>query len=395
MPEILLMSDYPPDEQHGGGVLLRRLCAGLPKGSVAWFSSRPLHAGRMPEGLEAIPFACADFSWRRPSRLGIHRWREYLNFRLRSSLQAAAAADWAKGLGVRGVWAVMQEQMIVSGPATARKLGLPFHVSVHDVPSYLLSGRLPASGMRWVEAELLRNFREAASRDVIWEEMRQMYREKTGCDASIVMHGWDDVEELARISVRPPAQDKLRLHGSGMIYDAVQLRSFIEALRGLVRSGQFPPFTMTLSGSDSFKPALHPWPEEVEWLGWLPDSDLFPTLSRADLLYLQHPFDEARRDFAATSFPAKLPSYLRARRPILFHAPAHSTTVQFARRYGLPLALTEPTPDAAARHLASALSNGEFAEDKLRGYDAALAPLDWRRTMADFRKTMKNLVRAE
>ena len=385
------MADFPPDEQHGGGVLIRRLARELPSGRLCWFSSRPLLGGRMPEGLEHVPFAHADYTVRRPNRFGLASWREYLNLRWLSLLQAQKAAAWGASCGVNAVWAVMQEQVIVSGPVAARLLGVPCHVSVHDVPSYFLQGRLSPVKMKRFESIFHTEYRNAASRDVICEAMRRHCMERTGADAIVVTHGWENPTEILSEPIPSPAGDRLRIHYAGMVYDQELLRAFILGLEKERDGGRFPRFEFVLFGSNKFKPRMAPWPQSVCWLGWLNDADLAAKLKESDFLYFQHPFDQERQDFAATSFPAKLSSYLRARRPIIFHAPEYSSVSELARKHRLPFLLNQRDAASAARAFAEEWKTVVVVPGWQIGYDSAVREFDWAKTRKLFFETIGQL----
>lgn len=343
----------------------------------------------MPAGLEHVPFAHADFTLRGPNRFGLSKIREYMNLRWLSLRQANKAASWGVGHGVGAVWAVMQEQVIVSGPSAARMMGVPFHVSVHDVPSYLLQGRLGPAGMKRFERVFAALYRDAASRDVIWEPMRRHMQEKTGADAVVVMDGFERPEELLGRPVAAPRPGMLKILHSGMVYDANLLGNFIRALEVERDAGRFPAFEFTLIGSERYKPGLEPWPASARWRGWIAEDRLQATLEEADLFYLQHPFDEARREFAMTSFPAKLPGYLRARRPIVFHVPPWSSVSEFAGEHGLVYRVHHPDPERAARMLSDELRS----QPSMSGYDSAVRGFDWSKTRNLFLETMRNLGR--
>lgn len=390
VPRVLLMTDYPPDEPHGGGHLMRRLVGCLPNESVAWFSSRPLRGGKMPPGLEGIPFAHADYTWRRPNRFGLAAWRERFNLQWASQLQARAAAAWGRRHGVKGVWAVMQDQCILSGPAAARRLGVPLHVSVHDDPRYLLLGRLGVGGYKWLRGEFYRIFAKAAGRDVISEAMRRRYLSRTGSDALIITDGIEGIPGLRGEPVAPLRKSGLEILHSGIVYDDGLLLDFITALGELADEGKFPPFRFILCGGDDYKPRWKEWPSRAEWAGWLEPEVLSKRLRGADLLYLQHPFDEERRIFSETSFPTKLLGYLAARRPILLHVPAWSSVAELARRHRLPLCLHEPDGARAARALVAQLPMLDDEAERGGGYVALMQEFDW----TEIRSRLVTMIRA-
>lgn len=372
LPRVMIVADFPPDEQHGGGLRTAELARHLSKGSVCWFAFAPLRTGKTPPGLESMPFAHASALLRRPNRFGLSRLRERINLRCLPRCLAKRAARFGREQGVEAVLVIMQEQSIVAGPEAARILGVPYHATVHDEPGYLLSGRLGEEGMKAFNAIFFDNYRGAASRDVVWDSMRRYFLERTGSDAVVVIPDhYEDIPFADRLPAMP-ASEPIRIHNSGMVYDHGLLRGFIEALEELHKAGQFPAFEFGLSGPEQFRPQMTPWPAQAKWLGWHDQQEHWRAIRAADFLYLQHPFDDARSLFAKTSFPGKLSAYIRAGVPILFHSPESSAITDFARSHGLPFVFTQPDPKAAAAAFAAEYSRWRSASAPLPGYASAM-----------------------
>ncbi len=393
LPKLLIVADFPPDEQHGGALRTCELARHLPPGSVCWFAFQPLRTGRKPRGLEEMPFGHASAALRRPNRFGLSKWREMVNLQWLPRCLAKKAARFGREHGVEAVLVIMQEQSIVGGPEAARLLKVPYHATVHDEPGYLLQGRLGARGMETFNKIFFENYRQAASCDVVCESMRKYFLEVTGRDAAVVI---PDLCETAPFARQLPAMPKqggvLRIHHSGMVYDHTLLRGFIESLEKLSRDGKFPAFEFGLSGPEPFRPQMSPWPASAKWLGWHGLEEHWKALAAADLLYIQHPFDAPRKLFATTSFPGKLSAYIRSGTPIIFHAPEYSAVSDFARTHGLPLLFSQPDPKGAAAAFAAELSRFKNAPGPLPGYESAIrayAPGSSRKPLIECLNKMK------
>jgi hypothetical protein len=371
LPKLLIVADFPPDEQHGGGIRTAEFARNLPKGSVCWFAFQPLRTGQLPRGLEQMPFDFAACALRRPNRFGLSRLREYLNMSWIPKRLAKKAAQFGKRNGVEAVLVIMQEQSIVAGPEAARLLGVPYHATVHDEPGYLLQGRL-GSYMDAFSRIFSDRYRRAASRDVVCDSMRRYFLQITGCDAAVVTPDHYENEPFAERPPVLPSSQPLRIHNTGMVYDHALLKDFIESLAELSKAGKFPAFEFGLSGPEQFRPKMSPWPASAKWLGWHDVAEHWRTIRGADFLYLQHPFDEPRKLFARTSFPGKLSAYIRSGAPIVFHAPEQSAVTEFARAHGLPFLLTQSDPKAAAAAFAGEYARRKSQGESLPGYASAI-----------------------
>ncbi|HXV73563.1 MAG TPA: hypothetical protein VD713_02420, partial [Sphingomonadales bacterium] len=188
-----------------------------------------------------------------------------------------------------------------------------------------------------------------------------------------------------------PTAAPLKILSTGMVYDAELLRRFIVGLEEEAVAGRLAKTEFQLTGSEDFKPKMSPWPASARWLGWLERPALLEAMNEADLFYLQHPFDERQRDFSKTSFPAKLPGYLAARRPIVFHAPPYSSAAEFARMHGLPLWIGESDGKKAAQSFAEELKKIGSTSPWAQGYDAAVRAFDWKPIQGRFCETLRRL----
>jgi hypothetical protein len=69
-------------------------------------------------------------------------------------------------------------------------------------------------------------------------------------------------------------------------------------------------------------------------MGWHAEGPLVEALSQCDLTYCPYPFDKGMAEVSRLSFPSKLPTYLAAGRPVLFHGPDEASPAAYIRRTG-------------------------------------------------------------
>jgi glycosyltransferase involved in cell wall biosynthesis len=73
----------------------------------------------------------------------------------------------------------------------------------------------------------------------------------------------------------------------------------------------------------------------LDFLGWQPQEKAVEQLSEScDILYCPYPYAASMADVAKLSFPSKVPTYLAAGRPILFHGPDYASPAQYLEKTG-------------------------------------------------------------
>jgi hypothetical protein len=75
--------------------------------------------------------------------------------------------------------------------------------------------------------------------------------------------------------------------------------------------------------------------QNLDFLGWKPQEEVVEILSRTcDILYCPYPFEPRMAEVARLSFPSKIPTYLAAGRPIIFHGPDYAGPWRYLRERG-------------------------------------------------------------
>ena len=86
----------------------------------------------------------------------------------------------------------------------------------------------------------------------------------------------------------------------------------------------------------------------LDFLGWQPQERAVELLSTScDVLYCPYPYAASLAEVAKYSFPSKIPTYLAAGRPILFHGPTYASPARYLEATGAgfrSVARLSPTP---------------------------------------------------
>ena len=110
-------------------------------------------------------------------------------------------------------------------------------------------------------------------------------------------------------------------------------------------------------------------PRRIEFYGWRDRDEMLDRLTACDLLYMPQPFAPDARAFSELSFPAKLSTYVAARRPVLLHAPDYASLRGFWKNYPLGPVCDRVDAGAVAETLRTSLENPA-------AFDAALVASD-------------------
>ena len=244
----------------------------------------------------------------------------------------------------------------------ARRLGLPFLLSVHDDLRYLRAGTprvretLDRMGAVW---------READERFVVSDAIGREYGARWGeRPFRIVTDGLRDQEIYA--SPRPRSDDTLRMYFAGLFHTryAANLRSLVGGLERAAAAHPNRQVALTLRCG-----SVRGLPEsaiETSVLPFAPEVEVRRDLDRADLLWLPLMFEPESRDMIRFSLSTKLVTYLGSGLPILYHGPAEGAAFELLSRHDAAVFATEPGPDSVVQALDSLDRSPSTAANALR-----------------------------
>jgi len=313
---VLIIADQSMDVKSGGTTILRSLFDGLLGNGVCWAS--PNHFENDPSsGKYALPR-------RAPGRDQHGDWlSDYLWHRRRLSNEALRLAST---LDACALWTVMHGISVQLAADLLKKSSLPMHLTVHDDPVYAtaLRSRKMLPFLPLISRDFSFAMRRALSIDVVSPEMGSRYERRYGVK-SVVLHR--ALSKPVEPNLPPSlARDQLTMGILGNTYAYRQLpliaESLIEAAKRLNVSARIVCCGDGLGDRlrQEFSGRL-----DVQYLGHLAEHAAIERLRKCFFLYLNYPFSPWCRVLRETSFPTKLSSYLYAARPILIHAPLHTS----------------------------------------------------------------------
>lgn len=336
--KTLLLTDIPPCSNLTAGIVTAQMCRFIPPGELAIFCIQNPHLTPEPyPDLAHVPIKTIakpnEQQRRRIKGVPIGSVGAAAIETIKRATLPGPIADQAIRFGreqsATSVWAVLQGQTMVRvALRVAAGLGAPLRTHVWDPLSWWLS----AHGVDPLNRKLdLRMFDAAiagaATCAAASPAMAQHYEEKYRVPSWSVIASID--EGLAR---RPEpklrSRDELAIAMVGQFYASEEWHQLVRALtfakwnvggrKVILRTfGHLPPPTEIPQGHLDFR-------------GWKGQEELIAAVSEdCDIAYCPYPFSSAMAEVAKLSFPSKVPTYLAAGRPVLFHGPKYASPANY------------------------------------------------------------------
>lgn len=330
---LLLLTDFSPDAQGGGAVILRSLLTDEDRRRIVWVTLSDHHAADNGEIVSLAP--SSHRSLMRDATLRAPSLRRAMQ---RIMIDRGAGAAW----------------IVAHGPAAHVGVGLlgigvPVHVTIHDDPAYLWLTRRYLLLAPLLGRDLKSLLRGGRSLDVVSQQMADRYRRTHTGDITVVHRGLPDPVAPSPVYDR----DEVAVAVLGSTYGLSELRVLGQALELVGRQLRVPVRLTVIGGGDSnrVRRAL-PSTLTVDLPGHLDEQAGIARLRESFLLYLSYPFRRRGQMLRTMSFPTKLSTYVQAARPILMHMPADSSVAFLARTAPYATLWQSRAPDEGAEIIA-------------------------------------------
>lgn len=379
---VLLLSDIPPATNFTAGLVLKDLANFLLEEghSLSCFAiSDPSLHFDIPTQLKDMPYLTEKKpreSW------GHSKFRAIASLVMNNKIAsfelpaiAKKVAQFAKEQKADIIWSAVQGQTMIKLVRAAAKLaGLPYTVEVWDPPQWWLSenkfDKYTFNSVMDEFGNLLHNAQCClAASWYMAEEYSKLYQAK--CIPVI--------PALSPENVVPANKDEnyFTIAFSGQIYAKAEFSCLMEALNILKWNFNGKPIKVKIYGSYFQFNFNFPCAANVEILGWCPQDQLLRELAAADLLYCPYWFSENFATVAKLSFPSKLTSYLKAKAPVLVHAPEYASASKFIKENEAGWVANFNDPNAMAKLLTEIMSSDLGAKYSQNGFDSFLRELSF------------------
>lgn len=222
--------------------------------------------------------------------------------------------------GATAVHVIPHSLDFISASRAAEQLGVPLLVSVHDDLRYALRRHAGAGS---ANRAMRRVWRNADARFVISPNLGDEYCRRYGDRTyEIVTDGVTEIQPA-----RLPRGPQIDVYFAGLFHHSYQPN--VDALAAGVslwrRDGTDVSLTFRCGALDTAT-----WPADVpaRVLPFASEAAVADDLTRAGMVYLPLPFDDAHRDFVRFSLSTKLVTYLGSGLPILYHGPRDTAAAQ-------------------------------------------------------------------
>jgi glycosyltransferase involved in cell wall biosynthesis len=237
----------------------------------------------------------------------------FASWRARRQLQQIAEQKRAEGIHAIAhmCWDT------VAAYEVSERMGIPFYLSVHDDPAYILKDHPLRESLLKATATCWQN---AAAHFVISDEMGRALCERwKKRDYHLITDG---VSAFADSPRRPPAA-RLAVYFMGMFHLSYEsnLRALQSALEKVRQQMPGVDVTLTLRCGNIRSEAITS-PELVRILPFADERTVADDIANADLLYFPLSFDPGHSAMAAFSLSTKMVTYLASGIPILYHGPS-------------------------------------------------------------------------
>ena len=222
----------------------------------------------------------------------------------------------------------------------ARKLGVPYYLSVHDDLGYALQKRLEfKDGM----ARIAQVWANAKARFVISEAMGKEYSHRYGTQPYVIVT--DGLKEVPPKPLIRPSKS-LRLYFMGAIHLSYQdnFHALLQALKQFRLANPDWDVSLTIRGNVPFSLNANTVPIKI--LPWASESEVAQDIHQADVLYLPLPFGEDCTSFVKYSLSTKMVTYLGSGLPILYHGPKIAAASQLLSQNGAAIVAVSLDPGA-------------------------------------------------
>ena len=250
----------------------------------------------------------------------------------------------------------------------ARRLGLPFALTVHDDLRYVLRTRpdralaLRRLGEAWEGAD--QRFAIGTS---IGEEYCRRYGRRP---YAIVTDGLTDDE----IAEGPAASGGLHMYFAGLFHRAYtdNVRQFATAMKSLGATRGVPTTATLRCGKVPVE--LDADALGLTVLPFAAEDVVRDDLTAADFAYMPLPFGEGYRDFFRYSVSTKMVKYLGSGKPIVYHGPAEGAAYEILAEHDAAILVHSLDTD----DIAEALAGGLERAAEIAGNGLALARRSFR-----------------
>jgi hypothetical protein len=393
--KTLLLTDIPPSSNLTAGIVTAQMCRFIPAGELAIFCVQNPHLRPEPyPDLAGIPIKTV----RKPNELSRRRTRSVLIGRIGATAVEGfrrlwfaprivhQALEYGRQQQVDSLWAVLQGQtMVRMASAVAAGLNVPLRTQVWDPLEWWLRAHGVDPVNRALDLTLFDRAIEGsvACATASWA-MAESYQAKYGTSCVPV------IASLKRTLGRRPEAElrmpkEVAIGMAGQFYAGQAWHELVRSLN--LADWQVDGRRVVVRVLGNQRPEGVP-DQNLDFLGWKPQEEAVEILSQTcDILYCPYPFEPRMAEVARLSFPSKIPTYLAAGRPIIFHGPDYAGAWRYLSERRAAYLCGSPEPAAVYNGLSHLVEDKAFyAATAKSAQDAFIADFTLEQMGKDMRR---------
>lgn len=393
---ILLLTDIPPCSNFTGGIVLEQLTRFLIEDGhkVSCFAIvHPTLAPVISKDIsQHIAYKRVDKpkeSWGIHPRIGVLASLIANNYIAVTQLPELAnqAASFAKENNVDIIWSTIQGQTMIKVVRKAAQMAnIPYTAQVWDPPEWWLSEN---KFDRYTQKNIMKEFgnllkHSQACMAASWS-MAEAYAQEFQANCVPVVPGLDDTYEIQ--PANRVDDNEFIIAFAGQIYATTEFNAFVAALEHMNWRYNGRNIKLVLYGR-YFNHFNFNKPANLLIRGWLEQDEVLKELAASDLLYCPYWFSQEFEKIAKLSFPSKLTSYLRTRKPVFIHAPEYASPNQFIKQYKAGYVCETLSPQEIGKFLEEVMVDDERAQIGINGYRAFVEHLTFKTMKSSFYKAL-------
>lgn len=375
---IMFFSDVPPCTNYTAGIVFNKLCDFLIDEGHRVSCCTLLNPCVTPE-IPADKLGSMQFEMitKPDDNWGVTSpsfWRSiHGNWHVRITKLPGIAEQvlaFAKKNGAEIIWTCVEGQNLIwVADMVRRGFNGRFVVQIFDPPHWwLMENKVDAITYRWVMRVFGRMIHKADCCISISHAMKERYTKLYHTSKNIVVNIGLSPERVQCVDKHQ--EDFFTIVLSGQTYSRDEITALVSAMDNMNWEYAGKRLRFHVYGLPSDLPCLQN--KNVEYKGFIKQTDLLLTLASADLLYCPYWFSSAFRESASLSFPSKLTTYFKTAVPVLIHAPEYAAPRRFIEENKAGYVCSSLDPIQIADTLRNIINDPERSEVGERGYNAFL-----------------------
>lgn len=326
---IAIVAPFSPDMYGGGAEVLREILSTHPSDKLIWINTnKQVQTNRWWR----LDVNCFEPSINLQRGFHIKYWKfsyKYFFRHIERIYITSFVSKIIKKNKIDLVWIISDYSLLNSASLLSKQLKVPYHISVHDDPSFsseIFGDYIPK---RNVEKYFTDIMKKSKSMDVISQNMSNLYKETFGKDSIVITKGFD-LANLNKSDKSVSSKKDLKILMAGV---SVNTKPWPEIMFDTL--DYFNDISSTKLHFYAFDKKIGQYNNpNVSVCGNMSVEEHKAFVESMDLGYANDPLDHSE-GFAMTSMPTKIITYISYGIPFIYHGPSKAAIGDIIKEYSL------------------------------------------------------------